>query len=153
MNKAGTYPGRASDRKAVAIEAPLGARLPALDTLRGLLMVLMALDHARGFIARDHPSEFWGMVLPHYEHAVPFITRLVTHLCAPGFFFLLGIGMTLLAESRRRLGWSDGRITGYFLHRGMLLILMQLLIENPAWLVGMLGASVPTETHGAGGPR
>jgi len=153
MNKAGTYPGRASDRKAVAIEAPLGARLPALDTLRGLLMVLMALDHARGFIARDHPSEFWGMALPHYEHAVPFITRLVTHLCAPGFFFLLGIGMTLLAESRRRLGWSDGRITGYFLHRGILLILMQLLIENPAWLVGMLGASVPTETHGAGGPR
>lgn len=151
MNQAKTDPIQASE-KAAAIAAPRGARLPALDALRGLLMVWMALDHARWFIARDHPSEFWGVALPHYEYAMPFVTRLVTHLCAPGFFFLLGIGITLLAESRRRLGWSDGRITKYLLHRGMLLILMQLLIENPAWLVGMLGAGVPIDRHGSGGP-
>ncbi len=47
MNKAGTYPVRASDRKAVAIEAPLGARLPALDTLRVWLIVSPVAVHSR----------------------------------------------------------------------------------------------------------
>lgn len=151
-NQVNLYRAEARGRDALGTGERLGARLPALDALRGLLMILMALDHARSFIARDHPSEFWGMALPHYEHALPFITRLVTHLCAPGFFFLLGAGVMLFAEARRRLGWSEGRITGYLLRRGLVLILLQLLVENPAWLIGKLGASVPTEVHGSGGP-
>jgi len=60
------------------------ARLLAVDALRGLIMMVMALDHARAFVAREHPFEYWGAALPQYHEALPFVTRLVTHLCAPG---------------------------------------------------------------------
>ena len=36
-------------------------RLLSLDALRGLIMMLMAIDHASYFIAKVHPSEFWGI--------------------------------------------------------------------------------------------
>lgn len=112
------------------------ARLLYLDALRGLIMILMAVDHASFFIAHKHPSEFWGQPLPEYAGALPFLTRFVTHFCAPGFFFLMGIGMMLFAESRRQLGWTDSAIRKHFLTRGALLIVLQLFIENPAWVLG-----------------
>jgi len=108
-------------------------RLASLDTLRGIIMILMALDHASFFIARMHSREFWGTALPDYASALPFLLRLVSHLCAPGFFFLMGVGMALMAAARCREGWSHGRLTRFFLVRGALLIGMQLLVENPAW--------------------
>ena len=75
-------------------------RLVSLDTLRGLVMTLMALDHASFFIARMHSREFWGTALPDYASALPFLLRLASHLCAPGFFFLMGVGMALMASAR-----------------------------------------------------
>lgn len=106
-------------------------RLSSLDTLRGLIIVLMAIDHARGFVAKNHPSEFWGRALPDYSaDTLAFLTRLVTHPCAPGFFFLLGAGMTLLAASRAQAGWSDGRMARYFVWRGLALVLSGQVLEN-----------------------
>jgi uncharacterized membrane protein len=110
------------------------SRLPPLDALRGLIMVLMALDHANHFIAQQHSSgEYWGGSFPHYHDALPFLTRLVTHPCAPGFFFLMGVGMVLFAHSRRKGGWSEWAIIRHFLIRGGLLIALQLLVVNRAW--------------------
>jgi uncharacterized membrane protein len=117
------------------------ARLLAVDALRGLIMMAMALDHARAFVARAHPFEYWGAALPQYSEALPFVTRLVTHLCAPGFFFLMGVGMTLFATARRRAGWPARRIARYFVTRGTLLLVVEQLIENPAWILGMMGAA------------
>jgi uncharacterized membrane protein len=112
-------------------EAP---RLLPLDALRGLTMVLMALDHANHFVAQQHsPGEYWGGRFPVYHDALPFLTRLVTHLCAPGFFFLMGVGMLLFAHSRQRQGWSKWAIIRHFLIRGSLLIALQLLVVNRAW--------------------
>jgi uncharacterized membrane protein len=96
-------------------------------------MIIMALDHASFFIARMHSREFWGTTLPDYPSALPFLLRLVSHFCAPGFFFLMGVGMALMADARLRAGWSHARLTRFFLVRGALLILLQLLVENPAW--------------------
>jgi uncharacterized membrane protein len=110
------------------------SRLPPLDALRGLIMVLMALDHANHFIAQQHSSgEYWGGRFPVYHDALPFLTRLVTHLCAPGFFFLMGVGMLLFAHSRRKGGWSEWAIIRHFSIRGGLLIALQLLAVNRAW--------------------
>ena len=54
------------------------SRLASLDAARGLIVVLMAIDHARAFIARNHPSEFWGTPLPDYQGDwLAFMTRLV----------------------------------------------------------------------------
>jgi uncharacterized membrane protein len=97
-------------------------------------MVLMALDHANHFIAQQHsPGEYWGGMLPSYPNALTFLTRLVTHLCAPGFFFLMGVGMVLFAHSRRRRGWDNGAIVAHFLMRGGLLMGVQFVIVNRAW--------------------
>jgi uncharacterized membrane protein len=117
------------------------SRLSSLDTLRGLIIVFMAIDHARGFIARNHPGEFWGAPLPDYHGDwVAFLTRLVTHLCAPGFMFLMGAGAALFAASRAREGWSPWRITGQLALRGVVLIVLSLLVENAASAYGTAGA-------------
>jgi len=113
-------------------------RLPAIDRLRGLIVALMAIDHASFFIAGRHPGEFWGVPLPVYTGALPFLTRWITHLAAPGFFFLLGVGIVLLAAARQEAGWDHGRIFKHLALRGLFLIVAQQLIENPAWLLGQL---------------
>jgi uncharacterized membrane protein len=112
------------------------SRLLPLDALRGLLIVLMALDHANSFIAYGKlEPELWADLFPNYLGHPPltFLTRLVTHLAAPGFFFLMGAGMILLTQSRRRRGWSEWQITRHFLLRGALLIVLQFMMENFAW--------------------
>lgn len=114
-------------------------------------MTLMALDHALFFIARMHSREFWGTTLPDYASALPFLLRLVSHICAPGFFFLMGVGMALMATARLHDGWSHGRLTRFFLVRGALLIGLQLLVENPAWGLAFVH-SLPGSFVSRGGP-
>ena len=111
-----------------------GARLWSVDALRGLIIILMALDHANYFVAQKHSAgEYWGGSFPVYHDALSFLTRLVTHLAAPGFFLLMGAGMVLYAHSRRKLGWSEWAITRHLLIRGGLLMAIQLVIVNRAW--------------------
>jgi len=121
------------------------SRLAPLDVLRGLIIILMALDHANHFIAQQHsPGEYWGGPFPAYHDALAFLTRLVTHLCAPGFFFLMGVGMLLFANARRKQGWSEWAIIGHFLIRGGLLIALQLLVVNRAWELSPGGWALET---------
>lgn len=111
-----------------------------VDLLRGLIMVLMALDHANYFIAQQHSSgEYWGGPIPDFPSVLAFLTRLVTHYCAPGFFFLMGIGMFLFAQARRKKGWSEWQIVQHFLIRGSLLIILQLTLVNFIWQSGPFG--------------
>jgi uncharacterized membrane protein len=113
---------------------PATPRLLSLDRLRGLLMVLMALDHAVFFVTRLHTvGEFWGGSYPSYDAALPFLVRAVTHLAATGFFFLMGVGQGLGARAKARQGWGWARITGQFLLRGALLIAVQLAVVNRSW--------------------
>jgi uncharacterized membrane protein len=109
-----------------------------LDALRGLIMIVMALDHANSFIAQGKlESELWANQFPNYHgDALAFLTRFVTHIAAPGFFFLLGVGIVLFAMSRRQQGWSNWRIMLHLAVRGALLIFLQFFVENPAWRIG-----------------
>ena len=117
---------------------PSSGRLLSIDVMRGFIIALMALDHASFFIAKRHASEYWGVGLPVFPDGFSFVTRLVTHLCAPGFFFLMGVGMTLFAVKRRDTGMPQKRIRRYFVVRGLLILLIQQVLENPAWGVGIL---------------
>jgi uncharacterized membrane protein len=103
-------------------------------------MVVMALDHASFFIARVHAAETWAAPGA-YASTTAFVTRWVTHLCAPGFFLLMGAGLVWLAEARRRDGWSPARIRRFFATRGLLLLVIQHFVENPAWVMGFLSAA------------
>jgi uncharacterized membrane protein len=71
-----------------------------------------------------------------------FLTRFVTHLAAPGFFFLMGVGMALFTLSCRARDWTNRQIITHFLLRGALLILLQFLLENPAWDIGTDSSSL-----------
>ena len=114
-----------------------GKRFVSLDALRGLIIIFMALDHANYFIAQQHSSgEHWGGTFPSYTSALPFLTRLVTHFSAPGFFFLMGVGMLLFAENRRAKGWGPWKIIGHFWIRGTVLVLLQFFVINFIWKAG-----------------
>lgn len=122
-------------------------RLAPLDALRGLIIIFMALDHANLFIAHGHPrSEMWFGGFPTYDDPLTFITRAITHLAAPGFFMLMGAGMVLFANSRAKLGWTPNAIRVHLVVRGIVLILLQLFIENPAWIWGSGGPFTVLET-------
>lgn len=119
-------------------QQPISNRLDALDHLRGLIMILMAVDHAGAMVMRLHVSEHWGIALPEHASFTSFFTRFITHLCAPGFAFLMGTGMSLFAQSRIAAGWEAKRIVRYFATRGGLIILIHQLIENPAWVLSFV---------------
>jgi uncharacterized membrane protein len=122
-------------------------RLHSLDLLKGLIMAAMALDHASYFIGKTHVFEFWAITLPPYSSSWAFLTRFVTHFCAPGFFFLMGAGMVLFSRSRLAKGWTEGRILCFFLTRGLVLIFLQFLFENMAWMLGFISDNTQTLDH------
>lgn len=125
----------------IAALCPPQGRLAAMDWQRGLLMATMALDHASLFIARTHAREFWGAPLPVFPDAFWFWMRWVTHFCATGFALLMGMGMALMVAARLRAGESAGAIRRQFIQRGLLLIALQFLLEDPAWIVGIFSAA------------
>ena len=126
-------------------KAPSAAhRLMQLDLVRGLIMVIMAWDHSRDFISDrslpvDKGSETWSGALATYDdNAGLFLQRWLPHYCAPGFFFLMGIGMAFFHTSRMKQfesgQWSNLRIIKHFLLRGCLLILMDRVVNIPFYL-------------------
>ena len=125
---------RPSDSSTASFVAPQRSRLLPIDALRGLIIVFMALDHANHFVAQKHSSgEMWGGPFPTYSDPLAFLTRLVTHFSAPGFFFLMGVGMFLFATARRNQSWSEWAIVRFFLIRGGILIALKFLLVNRAW--------------------
>lgn len=107
------------------------SRVPAIDVMRGLVMALMAVDHAsevfnRGRLMTD--SVFmWkaGTPLP----LAQFLTRWVTHLCAPTFVLLAGAALAMSVEGRRARGESERAIDRSIATRGALLVFIEL-----AWM-------------------
>ena len=122
-------PGPTDLAGATPASAAFGRLLP-LDALRGTIMALMAIDHASIFVRRWHPFETWDQPLPDYPSLAAMLTRLATHPCAPGFFFLMGTGMLLFLRSRREAGWSDRRIAGHLALRGLLFIALEQLVVD-----------------------
>ncbi len=112
------------------------ARFPAIDVLRGLVMVLMTIDHAsetfnRGRVFTDSVM-FWkpGSGLP----VAQFLTRWITHLCAPTFVLLAGVSLAIAVDNRRAKGDSPGAIDRYILVRGALIVAFELAWMSPVML-------------------
>ena len=138
-------------------DSPSRPRLVSLDALRGVIMILMALDHCAYFVAKAHPAEFWGYGLPEHAGWVSFMTRWITHLCAPGFFLLMGMGIALLGVSRTRAGWGTARIARHLAIRGFLLVLIGQTIEVVPWAIAFFTTDPSAQAFevllpGGGGP-
>ncbi|MDQ3125021.1 MAG: heparan-alpha-glucosaminide N-acetyltransferase domain-containing protein [Pseudomonadota bacterium] len=95
------------------------ARIDAIDKLRGLMIALMVLDHVRDFF---HRTAFTAdpLAMDSGDPAL-FMTRWMTHLCAPTFVFLAGVSVYL----QRANGKSRGELTRFLATRGAWLILLE----------------------------
>lgn len=120
-------------------------RHSSIDLLRGFIMICMALDHASVFIGRVHFSEFWGVQFIPYPDGFWWFTRFISHLCAPGFFLLMGMSIVLFAQNRTSKNWSFGQIRNYFLRRALVILGCMYLLEFPAWGFGNYFSTVHTD--------
>lgn len=101
-------------------------RIESLDALRGLVMILMALDHSRDFFNADG-MRFSATDLGQTYPAL-FFTRLASHFCAPAFVFLAGASVFLW---RRTHTIAEART--FLVTRGLWLILLDLIVISPIW--------------------
>src|SRR5213594_1641204 len=99
--------------------APPRLRVDSIDLLRGLVMVVMALDHTRGYFS---DVRTYGPDSLYQASLALFLTRWITHFCAPTFVFLAGTGAFLWAAKGR----TQGEISRYLLTRGLWLVLLEL---------------------------
>ena len=106
---------------AAANQAPR-ARVDSVDLLRGLVMVIMMLDHTRDFVHADafvfDPTDIAK------TYPLLFFTRWITHFCAPVFVFLSGTGAYLQALR----GKTTGELSRFLLSRGAWLVVLELTV-------------------------
>lgn len=97
-------------------------RIDSIDILRGLVMVIMALDHTRDYFNNASPMDF-ATTTP-----LLFFTRWITHYCAPIFVFLSGTSIYLqsLRKTRRVLQW-------FLITRGLWLIFIEVVVITFGW--------------------
>jgi len=98
------------------------SRLNSVDLLRGLIMVIMALDHVRDYFTYlpFQPEDIrftWGAL---------FFTRWITHFCAPVFFFLAGTGAFLSKK-------TGAELSNFLWKRGLWLIVLEFTLYLYAW--------------------
>jgi len=98
---------------------PIRERIRGIDTVRGLIMIIMTLDHSRDFLHYPGPSPT-NMAT---TTVVLFFTRWVTHFCAPTFVLLSGVSASLAGLKR-----SKAESAELLFKRGLWLIVSDLLL-------------------------
>jgi uncharacterized membrane protein len=114
-------------RERPAPAAPARPRLDSVDLLRGVVMVIMALDHARDFMSYERTPDGTSFLDPiDMAHTNPslFLTRWITHYCAPTFVFLAGTGAFLSGSQGR----SKASLAWFLLTRGLWLAFLELIV-------------------------
>ena len=115
------------------------SRLPFIDITRGVVMILMAWDHASGFwnpgkLGSEGLNGFFPIVRDYNQ----FFLRLITHVCAPTFMFLAGTSLALSTRKRLTRGEDQWSISKRMITRGTIMWLIAIYIVGPAFGSGPL---------------
>src|SRR5262245_627951 len=126
MGTTAEYPVRRTSRPtAITPSRPAApARLEGIDLVRGLVIVVMALDHTRDFFSN---LKFDPTDLSQASTGL-FLTRWITHFCAPTFVMLAGLSAGLVGRKR-----SPSELSRFLLNRGLWLILLEFTIVHLGW--------------------
>jgi len=116
-------------KTAIHSSADIKPRFDSIDLLRGIVMVLMALDHVRDYFTN---VRFNPLDLEQTSVAL-FLTRWITHYCAPVFIFLAGTG-AFLSMGR---GKSKSDVAKFLLSRGLWLIVLEFTLVRSGWTFGI----------------
>ena len=99
-------------------------RIEKIDIVRGIVMVIMALDHVRDILHVDALTQ--NPTNLNYTTPILFFTRWITHLCAPTFVFLAGTSAFLYFSKTKSVAVTRS----YLIKRGLILILLEFTIIN-----------------------
>ena len=103
-----------------------GNRIDSIDLLRGLVMIIMALDHTRDFFH----IQAWTQDPLDLATTTPglFFTRWITHFCAPIFTFLAGTSVWFQAKNK-----NTKELSSFLIKRGLWLVLVEIVVLNFAF--------------------
>jgi uncharacterized membrane protein len=102
------------------------SRIQSIDLLKGLVMVIMALDHVRDYF--HYSAYIFDPTDPNQSTLPIFFTRFITHFCAPTFCFLAGTSAFMVGKRK-----SKPELSRFLLKRGLWLVFIEMTIVNFAW--------------------
>ena len=127
-------------------------RFDFIDITRGIIMVLMSIDHQNSFIhckhspviemrwRREHAMDDNKIAYYYKDSGLEFFTRQMTHVCAPGFVFIMGIGITIVFHSRlTKLNWTLTACALTIMKRAVICFAVSEPLEMVGWMIGWLG--------------
>ncbi|WP_310379834.1 heparan-alpha-glucosaminide N-acetyltransferase domain-containing protein [Flavobacterium sp.] len=101
-------------------------RIQSIDLLKGLVMVIMALDHVRDYF--HYSAFFFDATDPEQTTWPIYLTRFITHFCAPAFSFLAGTSAFMIGK-RKPLN----ELSSFLFKRGLWLVFIEIVIINFGW--------------------
>jgi len=101
-------------------------RIQSIDLLRGLIMIIMALDHVRDYICSS--SFLFDPLDLTKTNGSLFFTRWITHFCAPVFMLLAGTSAYLTGQKK-----TKKELSAFLFKRGLWLVFLEMIVVNFAW--------------------
>ncbi len=105
-------------------------RLTSIDMLRGIVLVIMALDHVRDMVTHPLSANYSAAVDFAGSASALFFTRWITNFCAPTFVLLAGVSAFMYGAIQQR---SKGEVTRFLVTRGVWLVFLELTFVGFAW--------------------
>jgi uncharacterized membrane protein len=101
-------------------------RIESLDLLKGLVIVIMALDHTRDYF--HYQAYFFDPTDPLHASIPVFFTRFITNFCAPAFSFLAGLSAFMVGKRK-----TLNELSGFLLKRGLWLVFVEIVLIDFGW--------------------
>ncbi len=117
----------------VAARSAASSRIVAIDALRGIALLLMALDHSAFFVGASFQAESYGGQPVSLQSAAYWLSGLLTNLASPIFFFLGGYSLALYAAAQARRNQPPTATTRFMLIRAGVILILDLTICAWFW--------------------